>query len=267
MYVYFNSRFLWMGKNQQSPDTGTYLNQCPTPNVWLSRSNQRFSSAKRPPPTVVSCLSSDQSLLSSQRLDLLYSISVTAEHTQSFDCCDGLQTEMSLWLVVLALVIVVLTTSLVPLVLRVRRQKRVLKNVPGLPETPILGHGPHFMNKKPTQLLETLVKCASQFGNIFKIHLLHETLVVVSDPKILEVWVRWSTSNQPFTIHLSDMTLGILIQTRNHWRLFCRHKNSWRNRQSTSCSGTGWATAFYWLLVSLVLWAKTCDGCFQAGSI
>lgn len=92
------------------------------------------------------------------------------------------------WLVVISsLLLGYVSFFLVSNVGKILRRKRILKDIPGLKEDWILGHGRYFMNKSPAAILETLERFSNECGRIWKVFLLHETIVAVSDPKIVEV--------------------------------------------------------------------------------
>lgn len=74
-----------------------------------------------------------------------------------------------------------------PVIVSVYRRRKVLQNVPGLEETWVLGHAKHFMNKPPPVILKTVQEGFRKCGKVWKAFLAHDTLVLVSDPKIMEV--------------------------------------------------------------------------------
>lgn len=82
---------------------------------------------------------------------------------------------------------VLVSLLFLPLVLAVSRRRRILKPIPGLEETFILGHTLHFMNKSPSVILETLNRGFRENGRVWKALLFHDTVLLVSDPKIIEV--------------------------------------------------------------------------------
>lgn len=88
---------------------------------------------------------------------------------------------------VIAGVFVCLALLLLPFVLSVYRRRRVLRDIPGLEETFILGHAKHFHNKPSAEILKTLQRAFKELGTLWKVFLVHETLVVTSDPKMMEV--------------------------------------------------------------------------------
>lgn len=63
----------------------------------------------------------------------------------------------------------------------------MLQDMPGLQETFIVGHGLHFLNKKPVDIFKTLRKGSKDLGGMWKVFLLHECNLVISDPKFFEV--------------------------------------------------------------------------------
>ena len=94
---------------------------------------------------------------------------------------------MSLLVVPGLLLVAVFTYYLLVTIFRVQRWKWLLKDVPGLEEKWIIGHGHHFMNKRPVELFQTLMDGTKKLGKIWKVFLLHEAVLVVSDPKVFEV--------------------------------------------------------------------------------
>lgn len=69
----------------------------------------------------------------------------------------------------------------------VYRRRKILKPIPGLSEDFLIGSVRHFYNKPPREFFKIFVKGFQEFGKVWKVHLLHETIVFVADPKILEV--------------------------------------------------------------------------------
>lgn len=67
------------------------------------------------------------------------------------------------------------------------RRRMILKSLPGLNEDFILGHTRHFANKAPSVIWKTLGRGFKDLGKVWKVHLLHESVVLVADPKINEV--------------------------------------------------------------------------------
>lgn len=82
---------------------------------------------------------------------------------------------------------VLLSCFLLPIVLATNRMRRILRPVSGPEETFVLGHVQHFVNKTPSVIWKTVLRGFRECGKVFKMHLLNETLVFVSDPKIIEV--------------------------------------------------------------------------------
>lgn len=92
-----------------------------------------------------------------------------------------------MWSLIVGVLVVLCVYLVVPVVLDTIRRRRVLLPVPGLEQTCVLGHVKHFMNKPPPVILETVQRAFRECGTVWKTFLLHETLVFVSDPKIMEV--------------------------------------------------------------------------------
>lgn len=77
---------------------------------------------------------------------------------------------------------------LLRLVRQVLRRKRILLHMPGLKETFMVGHGLHFLNKKPVDIFKTLRNGSKELGSrMWKVFLLHECNIMISDPKFCEV--------------------------------------------------------------------------------
>lgn len=93
------------------------------------------------------------------------------------------------WLFILSAVFVAIVLPLLPVILAFQRKRAVLKNVPGMKEFPVIGHGLHYLNKTPPQIVETVFRGFKECGKVWKLFLLHEVQVIVSDPKVLEVSV------------------------------------------------------------------------------
>lgn len=83
--------------------------------------------------------------------------------------------------------VAIFSIVLLKVVLPVYRRRKVLEPLPGLEETFILGHVKHFVNKPSEVLFETVRRASRELGKVWKVFLLHDTLVFVSDPKIMEV--------------------------------------------------------------------------------
>lgn len=91
------------------------------------------------------------------------------------------------WLVVLTALVGAIFLPLLPVIIKFHRKKRVLRNVPGMKEFPIIGHALHYLNKSPPEIVQTVFKGFQECGKVWKLFLLHEVQVIVSDPKVLEV--------------------------------------------------------------------------------
>lgn len=76
---------------------------------------------------------------------------------------------------------------LLPLIFSIIRRKWILRALPGLEENWITGHAKHFLNKSPPELLKTIARGFKECGSIWKVFLMHECMVFVADPKVLEV--------------------------------------------------------------------------------
>ena len=94
---------------------------------------------------------------------------------------------MALVFLVVVAIFAVLFLSLLPVVLSTARKRRMLRSMPGMRETPILGHALYYMGKKPHEIVETVWEAFGKCGNTWKMFLLHEVQVVTSDPKVCEV--------------------------------------------------------------------------------
>lgn len=91
------------------------------------------------------------------------------------------------WLIIITALVSAIVLPLLPVILAFYRKRRVLKNVPGMKEFPIIGHGLHYLNKTPPEIVQTVFKGFQECGKVWKLFLLHEVQVIVSDPKVLEV--------------------------------------------------------------------------------
>lgn len=90
-------------------------------------------------------------------------------------------------LLIITGVFVILFLALLPTILSAARKRRMLRNMAGMKETPVLGHALYYMNKSPQQIMETVWRAFGECGKIWKMFLLHEAQVVTSDPKVCEV--------------------------------------------------------------------------------
>lgn len=93
---------------------------------------------------------------------------------------------MDVFQIVLSLFAIIIL-SLLPVVLSTARKRRMLRNMPGMKEVPVLGHALYYLNKTPAQIMETVWRAFGKCGRVWKMFLLHDVQVVVSDPKVCEV--------------------------------------------------------------------------------
>lgn len=113
-------------------------------------------------------------------------------------------------------VFVLISLLILPLVLAVSRRRRILKSIPGLEETFILGHTLHFMNKSPSVILETLNRGFRENGRVWKALLFHDTILLVSDPKIIEVSEKRFSDSVLSDIGLSEPKILVDIVIRKY---------------------------------------------------
>lgn len=93
---------------------------------------------------------------------------------------------MVVFQIVLSLFAIILL-SILPVVLSSARKRRMLRNMPGMKEVPVLGHALYYLNKSPAQIMDTVWRAFGECGRVWKMFLLHDVQVVVSDPKVCEV--------------------------------------------------------------------------------
>lgn len=87
----------------------------------------------------------------------------------------------------LAPLLVILLSITFPFLYSVYRKRRTLAPIPGLEEDFLIGHARHFFNKPPTEFIKVFARGFKQLGRVWKLHLLHDSVLFVADPKILEV--------------------------------------------------------------------------------
>lgn len=96
---------------------------------------------------------------------------------------------VSMWALLGSAVVLVVCSLALPLIFAVSRRRRILKPLPGLKESFLLGHAGHFLNATPPEIFKTLLEGFKQCGKTWKVFLLDDTLVVSSEPKVMEVSV------------------------------------------------------------------------------
>lgn len=92
-----------------------------------------------------------------------------------------------MWLYVVSSLLVIILVAVLSFVLPVLRRRRVLKPLPGMEEHFFFGHSLHFLNKSAPEILEMMCQGFKDLGRVWKFFMMHETLLMVADPKVLEV--------------------------------------------------------------------------------
>lgn len=70
----------------------------------------------------------------------------------------------------------------------------MLRPVPGMKEHFFFGHSQHFINKSPPEILQLMIRGFKDCGKVWKFFMMHETLLMVAEPKVMEVSGGWNES-------------------------------------------------------------------------
>lgn len=89
--------------------------------------------------------------------------------------------------IVLSLLLVILISVLSVFIYPVYRRRKVLEPIPGFKQDFLIGHVKYFYNKTPPEFYKIFERGHRELGRVWKLFMLHDTIVFVSDPKILEV--------------------------------------------------------------------------------
>lgn len=92
--------------------------------------------------------------------------------------------------------------------------------MPGLKEDFLVGHVRHFLNKPPPVLYKTIEGGFRELGKVWKANLGHESLLLLADPKIVDVllksmkFIRKSSEYGPLRNWLGE---GLVTSTGAKW--------------------------------------------------
>lgn len=109
--------------------------------------------------------------------------------------------------------------------IKFRRLEAKVAHIPGPPTKPIIGSGRLFIGKTMEEVLITMKKLHTDYGKIFKVHLGFETVIVMSDPKDVEVLLSSQTmieKSDEYDAIADWLGTGLLISTGQKW--FTRRK-------------------------------------------